>query len=343
MVKKDKIIVLSIDRDDDIGRKTSFSGPIVGKANVLKCATEFALSDPEDSDVNGLFQAIRVYEEVRNKHEAQIAALTGNINVGVESDKRIAKQLDTVLKRFDADYAIIVTDGAEDEHILPIIQSKVPILSVKRIIVKQSEKLESTYYQVKDFINESLENPKFARIVFGLPAIILILLGIFGIEGFRVVIGVLGAYLFIKGFKLEGYISRGWNELHSSFTRRRLSFFFYLFMIVFFALGTFRGITVAPNYLDFGLFEIAASYLSASIYFYFISGIALWMARNVTFRKRSPSRVAAIPIFGLAIAIVVFNSSELIIRPDYPIIDFIYSTVFAFIILFAALIIEWKA
>jgi len=342
MAKKEKIIVLSVDRDDDIGRKTSFKGPVIGRNNVLKCATEFALSDPEDSDVNGLFQAIRVYDELDKKHESEIVALTGHQNVGIESDRIITKQLDTVLKKFAADYAIIVTDGAEDEHIMPIIQSKVPILSVKRIIVKQSEKLESTYYQVKDFINESLENPKLSRLVFGLPAIILLLLGIFGIEGFRLVIGVLGAYLFIKGFKLESYITGSIDELHLSFTRRRLTFFFYLFAIVFVVLGTFRGFTVAPSYYDLGIFELTASYLSASIYFYFIAGAALWVGRNVTLTKRSLSRIIAVPAFGLAISIVIFNSSELIIRPDYQLLDFVYSTIFAFAILVIALVIEWK-
>jgi len=343
MAKKEKIVILSVDRDDDIGRKTSFKGPIIGRQNVLKCATEFALSDPEDSDVNGLFQALRVYDEIKNKNHTEIAALTGHQNVGLESDRHITKQLDFVLKKFKADYAILITDGAEDEHIIPIITSKVPILSVKRIIVKQSEKLESTYYQIKDFINESMENPKFSRIVFGLPAMVILLLAIFGIEGFRVVLGVLGAYLFVKGFKLEKYITNSVNELHSSFTRRRLTFFFYLFAIVFVVLGTFRGVNDVSAYMNLGLFEIAASFLASAIYFYFISGIALWLARNVTLTKRSLSRIIAVPIFGLAISIVIFNSSELIIRPDYAIIDFIYSIVFAFVIMFAALVIEWKA
>lgn len=339
---KEKIIVLSVDRDNDIGRKTSHKGPIVGRANVLKAAIDFALADPEDSDVNGLFQSIRVFDEVKKNHPAELVALSGDQEVGLKSDKEITKQLDMVLKKFKADYAIVITDGAEDDHVFPIIQSKIPILSVKKIIVKQSEKLESTYYQIKDFINESLDNPKFSRLVFGLPAIVILLLAIFGIEGFRVVIGVLGAYLFVKGFKLEKYFTQAWEELHSSFTRRRLTFFFYIFAITFVGLGTFRGLTIIPGYFTIGAFEVVAGFLSSAIYFYWIAGVSLWVARNVSLTKRDISRVVAIPIFGLAISIVIFNSSELIIRPEYPFVDFLYSIIIAFAILFAALIIEWK-
>ena len=137
MPEKDKIIVLCVDRDNDIGEKTSFKGPILGRDKILKSANELGLADPEDSDFNALFRAVKVFDELKKRYNAEIAALTGDKNVGIQSDKKISEQLDSVLKKFKADYTILVTDGVEDEHIIPIIQSKVPIMSVRRVVVKQ--------------------------------------------------------------------------------------------------------------------------------------------------------------------------------------------------------------
>ncbi len=49
-----------------------------------------------------------------------------------------------------------MSDGAEDESIVPIIQSRVKIDSVRRVVVKQSEHLESTFYVIKRLF----EDPK---------------------------------------------------------------------------------------------------------------------------------------------------------------------------------------
>ena len=191
---KDKILVVCVDRDNDLGEKTSVKGPLIGKESVMKGASSLALADPSDSDANSMFQAVKVLGDMDKQYQAEVAVLTGDKDVGVKSDRKITRQLDRVLDRFKADYVVMVTDGAQDENIMPIIQSKVPILSVSRVIVKQAEQLESSYYKLKDFIEETLENPKFARLIFGLPAIALILYALFGMEGWRAIVGVVGAY-----------------------------------------------------------------------------------------------------------------------------------------------------
>ena len=48
----------------------------------------------------------------------------------------------------------MISDGAEDEQILPIIQSRINVSSVQRVIVKQSETAESTYYILKRTFDE---------------------------------------------------------------------------------------------------------------------------------------------------------------------------------------------
>jgi putative membrane protein len=339
---KDRILVLSVDRDNDIGEKAGMKGPIIGREAILKAAQGLGLADPEDSDMNALYQAVRVWEEVRKKYHAEVAAVTGHRNVGLDSDKMIAEQLGTVMGKFKADYVILVTDGTEDEHVMPIIQSKAPILSVRRVIVKQSEELESSYYKIKDFITESLENPKFSRLVFGLPAIALLLWALFGFEGWRVIIGVLGAYLFIKGFKLEKYITGTTDELQSALTRRRFAFFLYIIAILFIIFATYSGYISVEGFSVENIFEISAGFVSASIFLYYIGAAIVWIGRSIGKKKHSIRTIVSVTVFGLAVSVVIYSAAQLIVNPSLPIIDFILSIVMGFLLLFVAVLIEWK-
>jgi putative membrane protein len=338
----DKILILSVDRDDDVGNKTGFKGPFIGKKEVLEVAVAMGLSDPEDSDFNALFQAVKVYDELKKKYKVEVAVLTGHKNVGLTSDKIISKQLDTVVGKFNADYAILVTDGSEDEHVMPIIQAKVPIMSVRRVIVKQSEQLESTYYKIKDFLTEASDNPKFARLLFGLPAMVLLLFALFGVEGFRIILGVVGAYLFVKGFKLEDYIYGGVEELRTSLTRRRFAFFAYIVSLAFAALGTYRGYSVMQEWVNVGIFEVISSFISASVFLYFVSLSMLWIGRNISTKTRRIRNIVSVNVFGFAVSLVIYNASELILQPDISMYNFILSVVFGFALIFLALLIEWK-
>jgi len=337
---KDKILVMSVDRDDDVGQKLNLKGPFMGKDKVLKIATNLNLKDPEDSDSNALFGTVKLFEELKGKYEAEIAVLTGHRNRGIDADREIAKQLLNVLGKKPSDFVVLVTDGADDEHVIPIIQSHVPILSVKRIIVKQSERLESGYYKIKDFIKETIENPKFARLVFGLPAIALLLYAILGYTGWRVIVGVVGAYLFIRGFKLEDYIFGVFNELKESFTRRRFAFFMYIVAIAVTALAVYRGYNSVIDFINIGLFEATSAFLIASIYFFWIAGTIAWLGKNITSKKRKTSRMASIPLFGLAATLVIHNASELILNPEISTFNFILSIALGFVLAFMAVAIE---
>jgi putative membrane protein len=55
-------LIIAIDRDDDLGRKAGIESPVIGRDNVLHAAIKFATTDPEDSDVNTIFGAIKIYD-----------------------------------------------------------------------------------------------------------------------------------------------------------------------------------------------------------------------------------------------------------------------------------------
>jgi putative membrane protein len=150
-------LVICVDRDDDLGRKAGVVGPVIGRAAVLVAATKLGTADPEDTDTNALFAGVRLLDEINEVgDEAEVVVLTGAPKVGLASDRRIADQLDQVLKQHPATAAYFVSDGAEDEYLLPIVGSRVRIDGVRRVVVRQSPGLESTYYTLV----RALKDPK---------------------------------------------------------------------------------------------------------------------------------------------------------------------------------------
>ncbi|MBR9706889.1 MAG: DUF373 family protein, partial [Candidatus Diapherotrites archaeon] len=120
MAKDGRVLVLCIDRDDDVGVYTKIPGPIIGKKDVIKAAVELAVKRPLDTDVNSMFAAIKKAEEVKKHAEhVEVAVITGDESLGFKADKEINRQLDAVLDEFDADGIVLVTDGAEDDRALP--------------------------------------------------------------------------------------------------------------------------------------------------------------------------------------------------------------------------------
>lgn len=156
-------LVICIDRDNDLGDKANVMVPLIGKEANIEAAVKLATADPEDSDTNTIFGGVKILDELLAKGvDAEIVTFAGDKNIGIISDQKIANQLDMILKKFPAESAIFVSDGAEDETLLPIVQSRIKIDSVKRVIVMQSANLESTYYIIKHAFND----PKISQTFF---------------------------------------------------------------------------------------------------------------------------------------------------------------------------------
>nr|WP_206205245.1 DUF373 family protein [Thermococcus sp. GR6] len=211
---------MAIDRDDDFGQKAGVEGPVIGRDACIDAALKLSLADPEDSDANVVYAAVKLYDELKGSgefDEVEIALITGHPKVGVKSDLELSRQLDEVLQRFPADGVITVTDGAEDEQIFPIITSKVPIISSHRVVVKQSEGIETTWYIIVKYSKEILSDPEVAKVVLGIPGMILLLYGIarlIGVwypESVKIVSATItgtillfiGGYFFTKGFRFN--------------------------------------------------------------------------------------------------------------------------------------------
>ena len=337
---KEKILVISVDRDNDVGQKTGIEGPIVGREKAIDAATKLSVKDPEESDSNAIFGTVKLLDELGEKYEAEVAVITGHKNRGIDADREISRQLDHVLEKRPSDFVILVSDGMDDEYVVPIIQSRIPILSVKRIVVRQAEQLESGYYAIKDFLKETLDNPKFARLFFGLPAIALLLYAWLGDTGWRLIIIVVGVYLFAKGFKLEDYLFGAISEMKESLARRRFAFFMYIVSIAVTMLAIYRGYNSVIDFINLGIFEAAAAFLVASIYFFWIAGTIAWLGKNIRLKDKKTSRIVSIPLFGLSATLVIYNASEIILAPELSSFNFILSIAVGFVLAFMALMIE---
>jgi putative membrane protein len=193
---------------------------VIGREACIDAALKLSLADPEDSDANVVYAAVKLRDELVEKGEfddVEVAIITGHPKVGLKSDMELARQLDEVLKVFPADGVIPVTDGAEDEQIFPIITSKVPIITSHRVVVKQSPGIETTWYIIVKYMKEILSDPEVARVVFGIPGLMALLYGIAKLVGvwypesekivstaiWGTVLLIIGGIFFAKGFNFN--------------------------------------------------------------------------------------------------------------------------------------------
>ncbi|MFT4957911.1 MAG: putative membrane protein [Halobacteriales archaeon] len=150
------LVVFCVDLDDDLGRKTGIETPVIGEAAVEDAAVGLATADPEDSDVNVLFEGLHIARNVTGEN-VTVAAVTGNEREDVTANREVGQEVDEVLASLttgESIRCIVVTDGAQDESVVPVIRSRVTIDGVRRVVVRQAQDLESMYYTIKQVLND---------------------------------------------------------------------------------------------------------------------------------------------------------------------------------------------
>jgi putative membrane protein len=219
------LLVLCVDRDNDLGRKTDAETPVVGRAAVREAAVALATADPEDSDVNVLFEGLRIADSV--DEPVEVAAVTGQNSRDVEATRQVRRQLDRVLAGLGEESVstIVVTDGAQDESVLPVIRSRVPVDGVSRVVVRQAQDLESMYYTIKQVLGDpetrgTLLVPLGILLLIYPLALVATLLDFPG-AALGLVSGLLGLYLLGRGIGVHRWIAdRGARAWQALFTGR---------------------------------------------------------------------------------------------------------------------------
>jgi putative membrane protein len=330
---KSKTIVICVDRDNDMGEKAGLDTPIIGKEASLSAATKLALADSEDSDVNAIFNAISLYDRlVEEDVEAEIVLVAGDKKVGVTSDRKIGKELDEVLSKLGSDTAILVSDGAEDESIVPIIQSRVKIDSVRRVVVKQSEHLESTFYVIKRLF----EDPKFSRTFLPPVGLFLFLLAfslLFGMSGqvMGLVLAFLGIYMLLKGLGRENILKNLFESAKQSLYSGKITIVVYICAVVLILVGTSKGILGIPQpESSEHIFLGFTSYVKGSIWWYVGAALAPIIGGiiNMLIEGEKIVRQWTILFSVIASGLVIWGGSEcitLLLRKDpLPLVGYQY-------------------
>jgi putative membrane protein len=208
-----KFLVLCIDRDDDIGSKGGIETPIVGRDACINAGTRLALEDPEDADSNAIFGAVKTYEELVSKgYAAEVAVVAGKFNRGVEADEKISLEIKSILEKYQADGAVIVSDGEDDETILPVIQSRVPVISVRRVIIRHSRSVEYSYAVLGRYLRMLVYDSQYSKFFLGVPGVLLAagaLAVIFDAAKWitAIVLAILGGAFIVRAFDIDKAIS----------------------------------------------------------------------------------------------------------------------------------------
>jgi putative membrane protein len=214
-------LVLCVDRANDIGRKTGIATPVAGWEAVRSLVTEVGLADPEDSSVNCLLEALRVARSLRDEQEdTVVAVVSGAGDSIVGADRSVAAQLDSLVDEYDLDSVVVVIDSAQDERLLPVIESRLPVDSVDRVVVRQARDIESTYYLLKQFLaDEELRTTVLVPLGVGLLLLPLLLVQFSPQIALAGLASLLGAVLLYKGLAIDELLGdaaeRGRDALYS--------------------------------------------------------------------------------------------------------------------------------
>jgi putative membrane protein len=326
-----RTLVLSVDRDDDIGWKANIESPVVGRVACLNAANTLALADPEDSDVNAIFQAIKIFDELIAKGEdAVVAVVAGDHLHMIEGDRQIAAHLDQVMKETQPTSCILVSDGAEDEYVIPIIQSRLPVSSIKRVIVNQMPNLEGTYYILKKLFDD----PKISRMIFvplGLAMLLYASAFLLGYPGTAtiIVVGVIGLFLLYKGFGFDEIFHGIIAALRISLSRGRFSFITYTITILLVVIGFTTGfITVLKYYSSdgsLGILLYLMTFIYGAIGWLIVAGLVLSIGVFIDVYSNEPERlgkVVVFPFFVTAVGLILYGASVYILSisgvPEFP-------------------------
>jgi len=204
-----KLLVICIDRDNDVGEKAGIITPVIGRDACIEAAQRLALEDPEDADSNSIFAAIKTYEDLISKgYQVEVITVAGVKNRGVQADEKILAETKKVLEKFSANGAVIVSDGEDDESVIPVIQNVLPVVSVQRVVMKVSRSVEYSYAVFGKYLKMLAYDSKYSKFFLGVPGILLLIGGVATVFGytaeiFAVLVSILGGAFLIRAFDID--------------------------------------------------------------------------------------------------------------------------------------------
>ncbi|WP_198662193.1 DUF373 family protein [Halorussus litoreus] len=236
-------LVVCVDRDDDIGAKTGLTTPVAGWDAVRSLVTDVGLADPEDASVNTLLETLRVARDLRaDDEEATVAVISGAAETMVGRDRAVAEQMDALIAEYEPDSAIVVIDSAQDERLVPIIESRVQVDAVDRVVVRQARDIESTYYLLKQFLaDEELRQTVLVPIGVAMLVFPILLLLTGPATAVASITAVIGLFVLYKGLGVDEYVADLPAETKDALYSGRVSIVTYVVAAGLSLVGVFAG------------------------------------------------------------------------------------------------------
>lgn len=221
----ERVLVLCVDRDNDVGSKAGVETPIIGRSSCIDAGIKLGIEDPEDADTNTIFGAIKTYEELISKgYDSEVAVVAGKFNRGIEADEKIGFEIQSILTKYKADAAVFISDGEEDETIIPLIQAIVPVISIQRIIIKHSRSVEYSYAILGRYLKMLIYDPRYSKFFLGVPGALFVVSGlstVFGLtrEVLALALSILGGAFIIRAFDIDKALGSLGRPTPSGFIR----------------------------------------------------------------------------------------------------------------------------
>ncbi|MEE9507471.1 MAG: DUF373 family protein, partial [Thermoplasmata archaeon] len=255
--------------------------------------------------------------------------------------------LNEVLDEVQPNYAYLVSDGAEDEQVFPIIASRIKVNHVKRVYVRQNPEIESAYYSVI----RALKDDKIKR-RYGTPvALVLFILGFLNIVPFlyALLVGgvaviptlpalapglialVLSIYMFSKIHFDEGFVRTTVRRTKDSVRDVRNSIMSGDFTVVFkgvtfvmVLIGIITGISAATASDVQGLSQAIFLFFFTAIWWFILAMFVYELGSVVDAyakRRKFPASFVPIMVFWLVMSfltLIFFEAIRLIVSTVDP-------------------------
>ncbi|PSQ24258.1 hypothetical protein BRD01_04815, partial [Halobacteriales archaeon QS_8_65_32] len=277
-----------------------------------------------DSDVNVLFEGVHLYEEIDDE-TVEVAAVTGTDGGDVAANRKVGKEVDTVLATLATGEdvrALVVTDGAQDESVVPVIRSRIAIDGVRRVVVRQAQNLESVYYTTK----QVLDDPE-TRGTILVPLGILLLIypiailadyyGVTGAAVFGLTSALLGLYVLFRGLALEERLDALAERARSGLFAGRVVITTYVVAAALMVIGGVNGVALAegvPGTIGGSAsapLAVIAALVRGSVVWFATAGVTASLGRVVDeyLADRFEWRYLNAPFYVLSIAVVLYSVS----------------------------------
>jgi len=287
---------------------------VAGWEAVRSLVIDVGLVDPEDSAVNSLLEGLRVARDLQDEEgeEAVVAVVSGSGDSVVSADRTVAKQMDELIAEYAPDSAIVVIDSAQDERLVPIVESRVRVDSVDRVVVRQARDIESTYYLLKQFLADE-ELRQTILVPIGVALVVFPALSMVAGPTLAVatITAVIGLFLLYKGFGIDERLTRVTGEVREALYSGQISVVTYVIAAGLTLAGVFAGalgVSGLPPGVGEGVFLPAMRFAFDSVPWLAMAALAASTGRvlDVAIQEENvPSAFLNLPFFAIAVGLVV--------------------------------------